>query len=150
MNNPKTRQQWIYDELVSNPNLSYSECWGIFGVKWGKTENTFTADWNKATVKHKEYQDVINNAKLEESIKIEKQAVRKAILTKHEALEILTEIAQGKPKRIEGTIVMPTPNERKGAIETMMKIEGWTATTKTEVELTTRTVIKWGDNEISI
>ena len=75
---------------------------------------------------------MINNAKTEQTIATEKEAVRKAILQKHEALEILTEIAVGKPKKVEGQIVMPSANERRGAIETMAKIEGWEAPKKTE------------------
>lgn len=73
-----------------------------------------------------------NNIKTELGITQEKEAVKKAILQKHEALEILTEIAIGKPKKVEGQIIMPTANERRGAIETMAKLEGWEAVKKTE------------------
>lgn len=73
-----------------------------------------------------------NDIKTEIGVKLEKQAVKKAILQKHEALEILTEIAIGKPKRVEGQVIMPTANERRGAIETMAKLEGWEASKKFE------------------
>lgn len=136
-NNPKGRQMFILDELKNNPSLSYLDCFSKFSVVFSKTERTFNEDWKKANLELKQYTETINNAKLEESIKIEKQAVKKAILQKHEALEILTEIAIGKPKKVEGQIIMPSANERRGAIETMAKLEGWEATKKIDHTITT-------------
>lgn len=151
--NPKQRQQWIYDELVKVPTLSYSVMFGNYSVMFGLSDKTFDKDWKKANESLKQYQETINKAKVKASINEEVKSLKKAILSKHEALEILTEIAIGKPKKIEGQIVMPSPNERKGAIETMAKLEGWNATVKTDITTQgekIRTTIKWGDNEIEI
>jgi len=103
-----------------------------FGKVWQTPPRTFDRYFQKAKEQHSRQRETINNAKLNTTIELEKEAVKKAILTKHQALEILTEIAQGKAKKVEGQIIMPSPNERKGAIETMMKMEGWTAPIKTE------------------
>lgn len=94
---------------------------------------------------YSEAQNQRNDIKTELGIIEEKQAVKKAILQKHEALEILTEIAMGKPKKVEGQVIMPTANERKGAIETIAKLEGWNAPTKTETEIKTNAKIIIGD-----
>jgi len=123
---------FILDELKLNSSLSFSDMFSKCLERFSISQVTFNKDWLKASEVLKDYQEAINKAKLDESIKIEKQAVRKDILTKHRALEILTEIAVGKPKKVEGQIVMPSANERRGAIETMAKIEGWEAPKKTE------------------
>lgn len=123
---------FILDELKLNSSLSFSDMFSKCLERFSISQVTFNKDWLKASEVLKDYQEAINKAKLDESIKIEKQAVRKAILSKHQALEILTEIAVGKPKKVEGQIVMPSANERRGAIETMAKIEGWEAPKKTE------------------
>jgi hypothetical protein len=152
---PKDRQDWIFKELVKDKNKTFGEMFSDYLVTFGKlSEVTFTIDWKKANTTHLEYRDGIKNKVIEASAKEEIKAVKKAILSKHEAMEILTEIAIGKPKKVEGTIVMPTASERRGAIETMAKIEGWNAPAKSE-NLNTNlnqevTVIKWGNNEVQV
>jgi hypothetical protein len=130
---PKDRQDWIFQELIKDKNKTFGEMFSDYLVTFGNfSEVTFTIDWKKANKLHLEYRDGIKNKVIEASAKEEIKAVKKAILNKHEAMEILTEIAIGKPKKVEGTIVMPTASERRGAIETMAKIEGWNAPTKAE------------------
>ena len=122
---------FILNELERG-NVQYKDVKLVFVSKFELTEQTFVRYWKQANESHKEQRNLINNAKTEQTIATEKESVKKAILQKHEALEILTEIAIGKPKKIDGTIVMPSANERRGAIETMAKIEGWEAPKKTE------------------
>lgn len=136
MNNPKARQQWILDELKKAPATSYVEMWARYGQKWAKGKTTFDKDWLKANTDLNEYQQAIKKAKLEQSIETEKEAVKRNILTKLEAMEILTEIAQGKAKKIDGKIIIPSFAERKGAIETLGKFDGWIAPTETKFILT--------------
>lgn len=135
MNNPKARQQWILDELKLVPATSYVEMFTTYSQKFTKSNKTFSLDWNKANESLNEYQQAINNAKLEQSIETEKEATKRNILTKLEAMEILTEIAQGKAKKIDGKIIMPSFTDRKGAIETLGKFDGWIAPTETKVTL---------------
>jgi hypothetical protein len=131
----KQNKQIYIDFIISElnkGNVQYKDVMLVFVSKFELTEQTFVRYWKQANENHKEQRELINNAKTEQTIETEKEAVKKAILQKHEALEILTEIARGKAKKVEGQIIMPSPNERKGAIETMMKMEGWTAPIKTE------------------
>jgi hypothetical protein len=104
-----------------------------YSQEFAKSNKTFDKDWLKANTELKEYQQIINNAKLEESISLEKEAVKRNILSKHDALEILSEIAQGKVKKVEGTLIIPSPSDRKGAIESIAKIEGWNAPNKLDI-----------------
>lgn len=122
---------FILNELEKG-NVQYKDVMLVFVSKFELSEQTFVRYWKQANESHKEQRNLINNAKTEQTIATEKESVKKAILQKHEALEILTEIAIGKPKKVEGQIVMPSANERRGAIETMAKIEGWEAPKKTE------------------
>ncbi len=131
MQNKKTYTDFIISEL-NKGNVQYKDVCSVFCGKFRLSERSFDKYWKIANTEHTEQRETINNAKLEQSIASEKEAVKKAILNKHEAMEILTEIAIGKPKKVEGTIVMPTASERRGAIETMAKIEGWNAPTKSE------------------
>jgi hypothetical protein len=131
MQNKKTYTDFIISEL-NKGNVKYNDVCSVFLRKFALSRQTFDKYWKQANTIHSEQRETINNAKLEQSIATEKEAVKKAILNKHDALEILTEIAIGKPKKVEGTIVMPTASERRGAIETMAKIEGWNAPTKSE------------------
>ena len=131
----KQNKQIYIDFIISElnkGNVQYKDVMLVFVSKFELTEQTFVRYWKQANENHKEQRELINNAKTEQTIETEKEAVKKAILQKHEALEILTEIARGKAKKIDGQIIMPSPNERKGAIETMAKLEGWEAPKKTE------------------
>lgn len=117
---------------INNGIVDAEKVCAVFCSKFHKSERTFYNFWKKAKEQHSQQREAINNAKIAQTIIEEKEAVKKAILQKHEALEILTEIAIGKPKKVEGQIIMPTANERRGAIETMAKLEGWEAVKKTE------------------
>lgn len=135
MNNPKERQEWIYQELIKTPALSYTDCWGKYGVKWGKKENTFTSDWNKANKRFKEYQRAVNEAKMDASIKEEVKSLKRDILQKHEAQEILTKIARGTATKVDGKVVIPSANERISAVKTLAEQEGWNAPLKQSGEI---------------
>lgn len=122
---------FILNELEKG-NVQYKDVMLVFVSKFQLTEKTFCIYWKTANTQHTERLHERNKVIEEERTALAKETLKKDILTKHQALEILTEIAQGKAKKVEGQIIMPSPNERKGAIETMMKMEGWTAPIKTE------------------
>ena len=131
MQNKQTYTDFIITEL-NKGNVQYKDVCSVFCGKFRLSERSFDKYWKIANTIHSEQRETINNAKLITTIALEKEAVKKAILNKHEAMEILTEIAIGKAKKVEGTIIIPTASERRGAIETMAKIEGWNAPTKSE------------------
>lgn len=93
MNTPKYRQQWILDELKKSPNVTHRELFGDFSVKFGKTERTFDKDWKCAVAMFKEYQNRINEQVERQTIAAEVEARKDAVLTKVEALAILSDIA---------------------------------------------------------
>ncbi len=135
MNNPKSRQQWIYDLLISEPTLSYVNGLAKYRQKWAKSKTTFDKDWKQAQARLKEYQKTINDEKLKESIKQEKQAVKRNILNKHDAMEILTTIAKGTASKVDDKIIIPTASERTKAIAELSKFNGWYEPVKTETSI---------------
>ncbi len=126
MNTPKARQQWIYNLLVKKPTLSYGDCCAEFSLKFAKTKRTFDKDWKTATKKFKEYQKIIEQEKLKASIEAEKEAVKKDILTKQDAMEVLTEIAKSTTN---------SNTDRIKAISELAKYNGWHAPTKQETTI---------------
>jgi hypothetical protein len=132
MQNKQTYTDFIISEL-NKGNVKYNDVCLLFCTKFDLTKQSFNKYWKQANTIHSEQREAINNAKLEESITLEKEAVKRNILSKHDALEILTEIAQGKVKKVEGTLIIPSPSDRKGAIESIAKIEGWNAPNKLDI-----------------
>jgi DNA repair exonuclease SbcCD ATPase subunit len=150
MNNPATRQEWILEQLTERPTLSYRECWGIYGVKWGRKENTFTTDWNNAKERHTERQQAINAAKEVAIIKEEVKAAKNGLKSKHERLMILQD-------QVDATLVDLQDEELeyrdKVALRKVLrelqaevsKIEGDYAPAKTEVSTTMANKPDWFD-----
>lgn len=143
---PKERQTWIFDKLIANPNLGFSDMFSSYLEKFGKiSEVTFSKDWKKAVKKHSDNQQAINKAKLDVIIKEEIKAVKRDILSKHDAMEILSKIAKGLPNENDE---VPTPNEQRQAIETLGRFDGWVAPIKTEVKDTTEKPPIFGNDSL--
>ena len=153
-NNPKGRQMFILDELKLDSSLSYSVMFGKFSEMFGKSDKTFDKDWLSVQNDIKQYTETINKAKLEESISIEKEAVRNGLKTKNERLLILqklvdecleqlatkqcndTIIVEGTVKNIKRLMNQRELNDTRKTLQSLQseisKIEGDYAVTKTE------------------
>lgn len=140
----KPNKENIVNEILIEleKGISYSECLVVNGSKWSLPSTTFTRYWKTANEKHAEKQELIKNELLVVSIDSEKEKLKKAILTKDSALELLTKIAN------EGD----RDSDRINALKTMADLEGWKAPTKIEHagEVKNTTTVKWGNNEIPI
>ena len=118
MNNPKARQDWIYNELVKEPALSYDACFRIYSPKFGKTERTFTKDWVIARERSNEYHKRLNKAKDDISIKMEIEAHKTQIKGKLEHIkelqsfekELLSELERLKCIRCGGFVKVELDN----------------------------------------
>jgi len=122
---------FILNELEKG-NVQYKDVMLVFVSKFQLTEKTFCIYWKTANTQYTERLQERNNKLEDQRTTLAKETLKKDILTKFEAMEILTEIAQGKPKKVEGTIVMPNHNERINAVKTLATFEGWEAPKKTE------------------
>lgn len=126
---------FIVEQLKSG-NVDAVKVSSVFCSNFHKTERTFYNYWEIANQRFIEAQNKLQKEKDTLYLDAEKEAVKRSILQKHEALEILTKIAKGTAKKIGEQIIVPTSTEQRGAIETMAKIEGWFAPTKQDVSLT--------------
>lgn len=84
--NPRYRQQWIFDLLKNNATLSYNDCFTCYFQKFTKSRVTFTKDWNIALVNIKGYQSKLKNRKEEVSITIEVEALKQGLKLKIDRL----------------------------------------------------------------
>ena len=175
-NTPKERKQWIQDELKLNPVISYTEMFAKYLPMFAKSKVTFDKDWKRAVLVHNEYQNKLNNAKDELSIDSELQSVKSGLKSKSERLMILQKQVDNCGNELElGTVIekkysydekeyvdferplsiMERTYLRKTIRELqseISKIEGDYASSKIEHsgEIKTKTIIKWGNNEITI
>lgn len=120
---------FIIDQLQSGA-VSFERVFELFLTKFNCSRPTFSKYWKEANERHIEAQNKLQKVKDNIYIEAEKEAIKRNILQKHEALEILSKIAKGVAKKVNEQIIIPTSTEQRGAIETMAKIEGWYAPTK--------------------
>lgn len=145
-NNPTSRQKWILDLLKVEPTLSYVDMFSKYAVEFSKSERTFAKDWKAAQSQLQAWQKAINERVASREVEAEVKARERAVITKTRALEILSNIAEGKAVKVEGQIVMPSPRERISAVAQLSKMEGWDA--PQEINQTgSINIIKWFENE---
>ena len=94
MHKPKVRQDWILQELEKQPNLSFSDCFTEYNVKFAKSRITFTKDWTTAKPKHDNLQLAKQQAIEAAAIKGAVAAAKKGIKTKNENLLALQQRAE--------------------------------------------------------
>jgi len=113
--NPTKEVSVIVSELVSKCHKSERTIW-----RWIKKAQKY----NKNRLKK---QEKARNSVLSEK---EKEAVKSAILSRNEALEILGNIAKGNARKVNNNIMIPTDADRTRAIQQLAKMEGWEAPAK--------------------
>jgi hypothetical protein len=127
--------------LLEKGIIERKEIVSKFCKNFQTSERTADTYLKMANEVYKERRSLINEAKLNETIQIEKEAVKSDILSKEEAMVILTEIAKGGAKDVGDKTIIPNPADRKSAIEVLAKLNGWEAPKKTETTITTETDI---------
>jgi len=132
---------FIIEELEKG-NVKYNDVMLVFVSKFELTEQTFVRYWKKANEVYSERRSLINEAKLNEAINQEKEAVKTLLLSKVDRMRIAEDIALGESFESNGKIITPTPSERMKALEYLSKIDGDFATTKVEQTNTVIEVIR--------
>lgn len=140
------KENIIQDILIElEKGTTYTECIGVIRSKSKLAESTFATYWNDANERYKE---VLNKRQIvlnEVSTDLEIERLKKAILTKDKALELLTKTAEGKARQVGKEVIIPTYSDSTNAIKTMADLLGWK--TATEINLNTKeiTTIKLPD-----
>lgn len=102
MNNPKTRQQWIYDLLKSEPDLLYGDVFTKYLQKFTKlSRQTFTKDWNIAKQRHQDYQQKLQKEKEAISIKEDLEPLKRGLKTKNDRLITLQKQIDATERELE-------------------------------------------------
>lgn len=126
---------FILNELQRG-NVQYKEVMLGFVSNFQLTEKTFVVYWKNANLHHKINQDLIKKELASISINAEKERLKKAILSKDEILEKLTEIAnKAFSNSKDGTKI--DYNNRINAMKVLVDILGLKAPTNTNVSIST-------------
>lgn len=112
--------------------LTYSESLDYFVQKWATPRSTFVNYWNEAQEIHSERRERIENEKMIATIEAEKEAVNRNILSKLDALEILTEIATNQIISDKGNT---NDADRINAIKTINQMQGYNAPKESKLEI---------------
>ena len=95
--------------------------------KFQFTDRTFSKYWGIANGEYLKGQEGRLKALADTYTQAEVNRLKKAILTKDEALELLTKTAKGQGEVNVGKLVVPTYAERTAAIKTMSDMLAWNA-----------------------
>lgn len=94
----KPNREFIVSEILSEMDfgISYTDCLAINSEKWHLPKRTFDRYWADARIRFSTLSEATQIAF--EALRLEgkKEALKKAILTKHERMELLTKLATGE------------------------------------------------------
>ena len=137
------KEQTVNEMLLEiEMGISYTECLRINDGLWGLPSSTFDRYWAEASKRYKARLDAIEEATTKVAVSMEIKALKKAILSKHERQEILTQIAKGEIPLVkhivcDGVIqevdVVPAWADRRAAIAELNKMEGDYAPIKKDI-----------------
>lgn len=132
---PKPNKENIITDILVQleKGIERGKALATIGKKWQTSQRTFDRHWKTANERYAGNQEATQKALAEQRTDIEKERLKKAILSKDDALAILSKIGTGNATKIDGAILVPTFNERTNAIKTMADLQGWKAPTKTDI-----------------
>lgn len=129
------KENIITDILIElEKGIERGEALAKVGKKWQISPRTFDRHWKTANERYSGSQEATQKALSEQRTEIEKERLKKAILSKDEALMILSKIGNGTATKVDGNILVPSFNERTNAIKTMAEFQGWKAPTKIDID----------------
>lgn len=141
---PKVNIENAINEILSDLDfgIERADCLSKFVEKWQVSTRTFDRYWSEALSRFAALNLRAQNVLEQEYINGKKEALKKAILTKHERMEILTQIAKGEIPLVkhivcDGVIqevdVVPAWADRKAAIAELNKMDGEYAPIKKDI-----------------
>lgn len=124
--------QWkslVYDYLT-NGNRGKSNFYELLRTSY-KCEKSNTL--KQYDIYEAEYDLNLNKGKDDIILDSEKERLKSAILTKHERMEIASNIAKGKAWKSGNVMIVPNASDRMKACDYLSKIDGDYAPSKTDV-----------------
>ena len=138
----------IADDIFANPQKKAADVVANYCGKLRKSKRTVEGLLKKA----KEYNEerIEKQEKVRDEVLAEetKESVKRDILTRNEALEILTNIARGSAKKVKieenkSEVIIHSATEQVRAIDRIAQMEGWDERKKSEMEVT----VVWNENK---
>jgi len=146
----KPNKELIVNEILSEMDFgaTATEIKAIYVEKWRISERTFERYWQEASSRYLEANERVKEAENAVRIQMAQERVKKAILTKHERLEILSQIARGEipmikhivvaqggdcGSSIEERTIYPAWRDRRDAVAEINKMEGDYAPIKKDI-----------------
>jgi hypothetical protein len=117
-------------EMFEFGATTYAKCSEAIRSKYKMGAERFSKQYKEA---HQEWSDSKKATQDKVISTTTENGLISGILSKQEGLQILSEIARGEKKVVDGNIIVPSPTDRRGAVIDLAKIEGWMAPTKTDV-----------------
>ncbi len=111
----ETYINFIVDELLKG-NVKHKEVLALCGTKWQLSQRSFNRYWNTANERYKNELQALNEAKQAIHTETEMNTTRANVLSKIQAKEILTTIAQKEQSK---------STEKIQAIKALADLEGW-------------------------
>lgn len=159
-----TRKENIITEMLTElaRGITYKDCLDLMDLNWSLGPSTFKRYWKEANDRYRGFNVTAQKAIEATVVELATEKARSRILDKYERMEILSQIARGevivpKPMVCDGVIEYPAVEadwqSRKAAIAELNKMDGEYAPIKKDITTggeKINTVVKWGDNEISI
>lgn len=124
---PKSRQKWLFELLKKEPACTYLNAFHQYKQRYDFSETTFVSDWKKANKELETWQNKVSSEVQKQEIQIEVEARKGNILTKIEALAVLSQIARGEPLEKDNKKYYPSFRDQINAVTQLAKIEGWEA-----------------------
>ena len=140
----------IADYLFENPTKKMSEVVSVFVVRCRKSDRQIERYISKAQEYNLQRLHRQEKAKEEVLIKSAKESIKKAIIEREEAEEILSKIARGlsrqiptkytivdgEKKAVEWDIEYPADGERIRAVNQLARMKGWEVAEEKNIKIT--------------
>ena len=131
-------------------NTSKQNLWELFKDKYKLQKQRFFVIFADAYI----YWAEVKNKALDDAIRDNTlRGLENSYISKIEALNILSDIARGKVVIYEDNVLVPSFSDRRAAIDSVCKIEGWYASTKLDAQINTnqtQAVLVINTNEVLI
>lgn len=135
MSNLKPNKENIITEILIEleRGISFTACAELFDMNWSLPPTTFKRYWKEANERYQTVNVIAQKELSDIYLEGKKEALKKAILTKHERMEILTNIANGTlsykkevPTKFGPQTILARPefSDRKAAIAELNKMDG--------------------------
>lgn len=112
---------------------TFSVCFSVLCSKFQLIERTFNNYWKEANTIYQERQQSILKQVEQDNVELEKERLKRQILSKHERMEIASKIAKGEAWKVQNELIVPSAGDRMRALDYLSKVDGDFAVKKVDV-----------------